>query len=610
MMHRGLLVLTGLIIAAATLPAPTVASVVVLVNRTNSPIALTYADSDGRQVLYTLGSEGAIPVPADNADGAATVVFDVGGRPRRQTLHGDGIYEFRDKDGNAEWLNHPLPGFPVPTTRPAAAKSVRPSDAVRTIPIEILADDKEPTVRRLWEKRYRDRLSAASDIIERCCRVRFKVAAVGTWHSKDGARDLSQLIAEFERTVKPDPAWLAIGFTGRHEGLQDQQHMGGTRGPCRRHILIREWGHDVSESERLEMLVHELGHYLGAVHSAEKHSVMRPDISDRQARARSFHIGFDAPNTLAMYLVGEELRSRAAPLAHLCQLPPATKERMRAVYGLLAAELPNDPAALQYSAMLDQSLGMAGEPPDRIQAVVAGARIVAKAVAEAARTKRQLPSENANRAGAPLRLDGDKLSEYYVRQAAAAARQLPPAVGPRAFLLGLGVAMDGSEGLPKTPITDGFWQQIESSSERVARLAVMGTPTMRARRDLARHFTMSAALTVLVGPQGAEGIGILKELSDSRGGSGFSFVDFSADLSGIVFAEAVGAGKISLARLEDGFTVADFVSDTDGLKEGIGWDDFVSSYGYPPDKRLFQQRESIRRRILALPGHCDADHRN
>ena len=45
------------------------------------------------------------------------------------------------------------------------------------------------------------------------------------------------------------------------------------------------------------MLVHELGHFLGAVHSAESRSVMRPNIGDRQERVRSFHIGFDAPNT-------------------------------------------------------------------------------------------------------------------------------------------------------------------------------------------------------------------------------------------------------------------------------------------------------------------------
>ena len=73
-----------------------------------------------------------------------------------------------------------------------------------------------------------------------------------------------------------------------------------------------------------------------------------------------------------MYLVGEELRSRTVPSIHLCQLPLATKDRLRGVYRLLAASLPDDPAAPRYLAMLDQSLGLAGDSPERVRAVIAG----------------------------------------------------------------------------------------------------------------------------------------------------------------------------------------------------------------------------------------------
>ncbi len=544
-----------------------------------------------------------------------TVLFEDGGVPRRQTLRRNSIYDFRSDGNRLELVERPLPGLPLAAGRPAPGPPVPQRDDVCTIPVKILADDKEPTVRRVWEKRYRERLAAASAIIQRHCRVRFEVVAVGTWNSEDGARDLRQLMAEFERTVKPAPARLAIGWTGQYQALRGEPHMGGTRGPFHSHILLREWGHQLAEPDRLEMLVHELGHFLGAAHSAESRSVMRPDIGNRPARARSFHIGFDAPNTLAMYLVGEELRSRArsSPLVHLGQLPPASKDRLRAVYHLLAAALPDDPAAPRFLAILDQSLGLAGEPPERVRAVIAGARIVVQAVTEAARRNRQLPESLPPPDQPPVgarrgtedeaRLSGDRLTGYYVRQAAAAARRLPPAAGPGAFLLGLGVALDDSAMLPEAPIAGNLWQQIESASERAARLAVLGTPTVQTRHDLAQHFAVSAALVVLVGPQGAEGIGVLRELSDSRNGRGFSFVHLSADLSGILFATAVSAGKIPLARLEDGFAAADFLPEPGGLKEGIGWDEFVSSYGYPPDNRLVQERESLRQRILALPGY-------
>jgi len=470
-----------------------------------------------------------------------------------------------------------------------------------TIPVKILADDREPTVQRLWEKRYRDRVAAASEIIERCCHVRFKVVAVATWTSDNDIHDLGKLMDEFERKVRPEPARLAIGFTGQYQSLREDKHIGGARGPFRSHILIREWGRQITEPERLEILVHELGHYLGAVHSAEPKSVMRPDISDRQSRMRKFQISFDARNAEALCIISDELRQR--PLGHLAQLSPTAKDRLRAVYRSLAAALPKDPAAPRYLAMLDQSLGMAGAPSGHLQAVIAGARTVVRAVTEAAADNRRLPEKAAGVAAGAFRLSGDELTELYVHHAAAAARRLPQDVGPGALLLALGVALDDSPMLPSTPIVSAFWQQIEPASARITRLAVIGKPTMRGRYDSTQHFAVSAALAVLIGPQNAAAAGILKEMSDSRGGSGFSFADLSADLAGIQFAGAVGSGRIPLSRLENDFLVRDFLPDLSGLKEGIAWDDFVQIYGSPLDARFARERESLRGRILAMPGY-------
>lgn len=51
----------------------------------------------------------------------------------------------------------------------------------------------------------------------------------------------------------------------------------------------------------------------------------------------------------------------------------------------------------------------------------------------------------------------------------------------------------------------------------------------------------------------AEGAGILKEIEDSRRGSGFSFADFSADLAGILFADAVQQKKARSTKTRGGF---------------------------------------------------------
>jgi hypothetical protein len=58
--------------------------------------------------------------------------------------------------------------------------------------------------------------------------------------------------------------------------------------------------------------------------------------------------------------------------------------------------------------------------------------------------------------------------------------------------------------------------------------------TLLGRPDLAKHWSLSAALAAIFGPDIAQSMGTWKEVSDSGPqGSGFSFVDLSADRSGI-----------------------------------------------------------------------------
>ena len=61
--------------------------------------------------------------------------------------------------------------------------------------------------------------------------------------------------------------------------------------------------------------------------------------------------------------------------------------------------------------------------------------------------------------------------------------------------------------------------------------------SLQTREDLAKHWTLSAALTSVFGSQTSSSLGEWKELSDSLPmGSGFSFVDLAADRSGTRFA--------------------------------------------------------------------------
>jgi hypothetical protein len=146
---------------------------------------------------------------------------------------------------------------------------------------------------------------------------------------------------------------LAVGFSSQFQLARGQVHLGGIAGPLEQHLLIREWSRYITEPERMEVLLHELGHFLGAVHSPEPDSVMRPVLGDRLSRSAKFRIGFDPVNALAMCLVRDELASGRR--ATLGDLQPSTLGELRSLYATMAQALPKDPAATRYMELIDRA---------------------------------------------------------------------------------------------------------------------------------------------------------------------------------------------------------------------------------------------------------------
>ena len=193
-----------------------------------------------------------------------------------------------------------------------------------TIPVKILVDEEEPARPGIWEQRLRRRVEAASAIFEKNFHIAFKVTAVGTWKSDNSITDFFDSLADFEKKVDPAPAKIAIGFTSQWPMARGRIHMAGTRGPLHAHILVREGSPEINEAERLEFLVHELAHHLGAAHSPEWQSVMRPVLGDKRAGRSDFHIQFDpATQTLTVGMVSEEMR--CSNVSKISQLQYATR---------------------------------------------------------------------------------------------------------------------------------------------------------------------------------------------------------------------------------------------------------------------------------------------
>ena len=229
-----------------------------------------------------------------------------------------------------------------------------PASAAKVIFVGIYVDEEEPAVDGVWKSKLSKRVAAASEIIGRYADIEFVVKTAGRWQSDNQTLELSKSLKEFEEEVVTDEVRLAIGFTSQFKFRAGRNHLGGTRGPLRHHILIRESAKTVLESERLEVLVHELSHFLCAAHTSDPNSAMRPVVGDGKARSTKFQIGLDPANARIVRLVGQEMRDQR--VTKFEDISPRSLALMRNSYLELNRQLPNDPASPQFLRAINHIL--------------------------------------------------------------------------------------------------------------------------------------------------------------------------------------------------------------------------------------------------------------
>ncbi len=125
------------------------------------------------------------------------------------------------------------------------------------------------------------------------------------------------------------------------------------------------------------------------------------------------------------------------------------------------------------------------------------------------------------------------------------------------------------------------------------------------RRDLAQHFMTSAALAAQGGAALSDLVGLFKEVSDSQGGSGFSFPDLAADRAGTRFAMlATGdtrGARAAQAAARSGLTEDHIMPSIADLPEGMNQTAFAAAFKDTRSPAYRRITDRIDRSIDALP---------
>jgi hypothetical protein len=545
-----------------------------------------------------------------------------------------------------------LQGIELAGTMPATddIPATAPSDAVYTVKVKLFGGDGDVRSNELWEKLFRERFASVTETFEKQCRVKFEVVGSAEWTSDPAAKLPAELLKDFASKVPASADYLSVGFTSRTLLNKGQElaktpeqliQAGCLRGPLGRHLLLREYI-TRSESARLEMLIHELAHHLGAVHSQDLNTSMRVNVLDGRSDRKEVRAGLDPLNLLVVGIWVEQLRG--GKVRGPSDLSEVTRQRLNVLYKTLQNVYPEDTLPTAFIAVLNkkekaepgeafnlnppqiagnsssgQNLKIPAKAgPERVKVPVSpepiealpsvgpvvpvnpsdpreqSIRQVVRSITARAKLHRQQPKDQ--------RLRSDELTADFVQTAAVIAGQMPEQHRRSAFLIGLGIGLDDSKVLRDNPlpVVRQLCRAVESDSEFGERVAFLGTPTMRYRRDLCQHYVVSAALADILGAKEAEAVGMTKELLDSRKPSGFSFADLCADYAGVALFTKLKEQPKLLDQFQAGVRVSELLPSVADLPEGLTFKRFLAEYGTPEDPRFQKAIGDIRQRVSAL----------
>lgn len=143
---------------------------------------------------------------------------------------------------------------------------------------------------------------------------------------------------------------------------------------------------------------------------------------------------------------------------------------------------------------------------------------------------------------------------------------------------------------------------IDLSKLNVSRKKIKST--LQDRRDLSQHFVTSMLLNQLGENDFALSVGQLKELMDSDGGTGFSFVDMAANKAGMMLARVATDSEHNAKQIQNALSnpteESALMPETDDLTEGLSKVSFSEEFKNINSELYNEIETKINQRVRAL----------
>ncbi|MBI3313989.1 MAG: tetratricopeptide repeat protein [Candidatus Omnitrophica bacterium] len=135
---------------------------------------------------------------------------------------------------------------------------------------------------REWKSKFERRLAYASQIFQAEFKIRFRVGYYWDWMVTDDKQDSDYLLADLMNRFPLHNADCVIGLSqltqAPHiENMKDLDVLGRTQ-PFSGYVVVRYPANKLYRIQEETVLVHELGHLFGAVHTPEPTTIMSPAV--------------------------------------------------------------------------------------------------------------------------------------------------------------------------------------------------------------------------------------------------------------------------------------------------------------------------------------------